>query len=95
MIDPTRIIIEPIITEKATEATSNENRYTFKVAKTANANEIRDAIAKRFDVDVKSVSTINVKPKAKTNRRRGASGFKPGYKKAIIRVGDGQSIDLA
>ena len=96
MVDPSRIILEPIITEKATELTSTENRYTFKVAKTADALEVRDAIAQRFEVEVTKVNIINVKPKLKNNRRRGgASGYKAGYKKAIVRVADGQAINLA
>jgi|TARA_B110000438_G_scaffold299831_1_gene350800 large subunit ribosomal protein L23 len=95
MADPAKIIVQPLVTEKATEATSNLNQYFFKVAKNANRVAVKSAIEKQFGVSVISVNILNVKPKAKRSRqRRGVVGFKSGYKKAIIRVKAGETIDL-
>lgn len=95
MADPEKIIVQPLVTEKATEATSNLNQYFFKVAKNANRVAVKSAIEKQFGVSVLSVNILNVKPKAKRSRqKRGVVGFKSGYKKAIIRVKAGDTIDL-
>jgi large subunit ribosomal protein L23 len=95
MAEPEKIIVQPLVTEKATEATSNLNQYFFKVASGANRVAVKAAIEKQFGVSVASVNILNVKPKAKRDRqRRGRVGFKSGYKKAIIRVKAGETIDL-
>ncbi len=96
MIQVENILIEHLVTEKATAALSNQNQYTFRVAKNANQVAIRQAIETRFGVKVDAVQTLNVKPKAKRDRmRRGQSGLKPGYKKAIVRLKAGDTIDIA
>ncbi|MCC5833632.1 MAG: 50S ribosomal protein L23 [Opitutales bacterium] len=96
MIQVENILIEHLVTEKATAALSNQNQYTFRVAKNTNQIAIRQAIESRFGVKVHSVQTLNVKPKAKRDRmRRGQSGLKPGYKKAIVRLQAGDTIDIA
>ncbi len=95
MIEPERIIIRQLVTEKATAATSEANQYYFRVAPGANRIAVKQAIEKQFGVNVRSVNIANVKPKAKSNRMRGGNpGRKPGYKKAIITVAAGESIDL-
>lgn len=95
MIEPERIIIEHLVTEKATEATSHLNQYYFKVNREANRISVREAIEKQFGVSVEAVRIINVKPRVKVNRmRRGNAGRKPGYKKAMVRVKAGETIDL-
>jgi large subunit ribosomal protein L23 len=95
MAEPAKIIIQHVVTEKATEATSNLNQYTFKVTGTSNRVAVKDAIERQFGVSVTSVNILNVKPKFKRDRyRRGGVGRKPGYKKAIIRLKAGETIDL-
>lgn len=95
MVFPDQVIVKHVVTEKATEATSHLNRYTFRVAGSANRVSVKEAIEKQFGVSVLSVNILNVKPKAKSNRtRRGNAGVKSGYKKAIVRVKDGDTIDL-
>lgn len=84
------IIIKPIITEKSSQLVENL-QYTFEVAKDANKVEIKNAIEKIFNVKVVAVRTINVQRKAKRMQRY--QGFKPGYKKAIVKLAPGQSID--
>ena len=95
MAEPEKIIVQHIVTEKATEATSNLNQYTFKVSKSSNRVSVKDAIERQFGVTVNSVNILNVKPKFKRDRsRRGGVGRKPGFKKAIIRLKAGDTIDL-
>lgn len=84
------IIIKPIITEKSSQLVENL-QYTFEVAKDANKVEIKNAVEKIFNVKVVAVRTINVQRKAKRMQRY--QGFKPGYKKAIVKLAPGQSID--
>lgn len=76
------VIRKPIITEKSMMA-MDEKKYIFEVAPKANKALIKQAVEAVFeDVKVVSVQTINVKPKAKRVGRY--TGFKPGYKKAIV-----------
>lgn len=96
MVSAEQIILAHVVTEKATEATSLLNQYTFKVAKAANRNQIKSAIERHFEVKVVGISVMNTKPKFKRDRyRRGNLGRKPGYKKAIVRLQPGDTIDLA
>jgi large subunit ribosomal protein L23 len=96
MIQADQILIIPIVTEKATEATSLANQYSFKVHPSANKISVRQAIESAFKgVEVKGVNILNVKPKAKRNRySRTNPGRKPGYKKAIVTLAEGHTIDL-
>lgn len=95
MLHPENVILQHMVTEKATEATSNLNQYTFKVATASNRVAVKDAVQKQFGVTVTSVNILNVKPKAKRDRmRRGNMGRKPGFKKAIVRLKAGETIDL-
>ncbi|MCD8483851.1 MAG: 50S ribosomal protein L23 [Verrucomicrobia bacterium] len=96
MAEPIRILKKHLVTEKATEAASNLNQYYFSVATDANRIAVKQAVEKQFGVEVVSVNIANVKPKAKSNRmRRGVTGKKSGYKRAIVRLKAGQSIALA
>ena len=84
-------IKSPIITEKAT-ILSEQNRTVFKVHAKANKKTIKKNIEKLFKVNVIKVNIINRKSKLKM--RQGRKSFKSGYKKAIITLKKGQSIDL-
>ena len=85
-------IISPNVTEKST-ALSEFNKVVFKVDKNANKKTIKKSIEKIFKVNVVKINTINMKRKAKLVKNK--KSFKPGYKKAIITLKKGQSIDLA
>lgn len=91
MKDYTDIIIAPVITEKSAYATEN-NVYTFKVAKSANKIQIKKAIEAAFGVTVTKVNTLNTKAKAKRVGRY--AGKTKTYKKAIVTVKDGDKIEL-
>tara|TARA_Y100000590_G_scaffold457106_1_gene609018 strand:- start:2485 stop:2778 length:294 start_codon:yes stop_codon:yes gene_type:complete len=85
-------LIHPIITEKATSL-SEQNKVTFKVRIDASKETIKKNVEKIFKVNVIRVNTINKKSKTKIIRNRIAN--KKGYKKAIVTLKKGQSIDLA
>ena len=84
-------IIRPIITEKAT-ILSEQNKTVFKVHKKANKKNIKKNIEKLFKVNVVKINIINQKTKVKM--KQGKKSIKSGYKKAIITLKKGQSIDL-
>ncbi len=85
-------IISPNITEKSTSL-SEFNKIVFKVHKGASKSSIKRSIEKIFKVNVVKINTINLKGKTKLVRNKKTS--KTGYKKAIITLKKGQSIDLA
>ncbi len=85
-------IISPNITEKSTTL-SEFNKIVFKVHKGATKSSIKKSIEKIFKVNVVKINTINLKGKTKLVRNKKTS--KSGYKKAIITLKKGQSIDLA
>ena len=85
-------IISPNVTEKSTSL-SEHNKVVFKVDKGANKKNIKKSIEKIFKVNVIKINTVNIKGKTKLVRNRKA--FKSGYKKAIVTLKKGQSIDLA
>ena len=85
------IVKEPIITEKSMQLKEAYHKYTFKVAKTANKIEIKNAIEALFNVKVLSVNTINVAPKTKTVGKY--TGKTSAYKKAIVKLAEGNKID--
>ena len=85
-------IVSPAITEKATSL-SEFNKTVFKVHKGASKNSIKKSIEKIFKVNVIKINTINLKGKTKIVKNKKA--YKSGYKKAIVTLKKGQSIDLA
>lgn len=85
------IILSPVITEKSTEASEN-NQVVFKVAKTATKPDIKAAIERIFSVEVKAVNTLN--RKGKNKRFKGIKGKQSDMKKAIVTLKDGQTIDI-
>ena len=85
------VIRKPIITEKAT-IMSEQNKTVFKVHEKANKKIIKKNIEKLFKVNVIKVNIINQKTKLKL--KQGRKSYKSGYKKAIVTLKKGQSIDL-
>ena len=86
------IIKAPIITEKTASIAQDGQSYVFKVDTKANKTEIKQAIEKIFNVKVESVHTINVRPKKKRVGRY--TGMTSKYKKAIVKLAEGNTIDL-
>ena len=89
--DPREVIIRPIITEHSYDM-MEQNKYTFEVAKDANKIEIAQAIEAIFNVKVKKVNTLNVKPK--TKRVRYKAGKTRTWKKAMVTLAEGDTIEL-
>ncbi|MBQ9281760.1 MAG: 50S ribosomal protein L23 [Treponema sp.] len=85
------ILIEPVLSEKATTL-REQNKYVFKVAPAATKLQIKDAVAKLFNVKVVNCTTINVDGKVK--RVRGKPGRTASWKKAIVRLAPGETIKV-
>ncbi len=85
------IIRAPVITEKATLG-AEHNQVTFRVAVDATKPEIKRAVEAVFSVQVVAVNTL--KTKGKTKRFQGRLGRRPGYKKAVITLKEGDAIDV-
>ena len=91
------ILIKPILTEKQTTISEKfSNRYGFRVAPSANKVEIKNAVEELYGVTVKSVNTINYSGKLKSRYTKAGviKGKTPAFKKAIITLKDGESIDF-
>mmetsp|Transcript_4090 Transcript_4090/g.5346 ORF Transcript_4090/g.5346 Transcript_4090/m.5346 type:complete len:98 (+) Transcript_4090:1293-1586(+) len=91
------IIKKPIITEKATTQSEMENRFTFEVAPSANKIEIKNAVENMYGVQVTEVRTMNYgggKSSTKFTNRGIVEQPSRRWKKAIVTVADGETIDL-
>lgn len=91
------ILIKPILTEKQTAISEKfPNRYGFRVAPGANKVEIKNAVEELYGVTVKSVNTINYSGKLKRRYTKAGviKGKTPAFKKAIITLKEGESIDF-
>lgn len=85
------VLVRPLITEKSTRQIE-QAQYSFEVHREANKIQIREAVEKTFNVQVKAVNTLNMPRK---ERRRGrVIGSIPGWKKAIVTLQAGQTIDI-
>ncbi len=85
------IILAPVITEKS-QRISEQNQVVFRVRGDATKPEIKEAVQTLFGVKVQAVNTLNVKGKVK--RFRGTVGRRSDFKKAVVTLGEGQSIDV-
>jgi large subunit ribosomal protein L23 len=90
------ILIKPIITEKATNDSELFNRYAFVVDKKANKVEIKVAVESAYGVSISSVKTLNypIQRNTKNTKKGIVIGIKSGYKKAIVQLAEGESIDF-
>lgn len=92
MKDYRDVLIRPVITEQSVAAMDNDRKYTFEVPKTTNRIEVRQAVENLFGVKVEKVNISNTKPHTK---RRGRSvGVVGGFKKAVVTLKDGETIDI-
>lgn len=90
------ILKKPLITEKASALSEKAGKYTFLVEKKANKVEIKKAVEKMYGVNVEEVNTLIIasKPKNRNTKTRVISGRKGSYKKAIVKVAKGETIDF-
>ena len=85
-------IVSPVITEKATKISEN-NQFVFKVKIDSNKKEIKEAIEKLFKVKVREIKTLKIKGKNKVFK--GTKGRRSDYKKAIISLNKGENLDYS
>lgn len=90
------VLIKPVVTEKVNKATEKFNRYYFIVDKKANKLEIKKAVEDFYGVAVAEVNTAVMPGKSKFRFTKAGfiAGRKPSFKKAIVTLADGESIDL-
>ena len=86
------VIVGPVLTEKTMNLTQTQNKVTIKVNAKSSKEEIKDAFEAIFGVKVAQVNVINVRAKSKRLGRY--EGKVSGYKKAIVKLAEGQSLDL-
>ncbi len=91
--DPRDVILAPVVSEKS-YASYDANVYTFVVASDATKIEIRQAVETIFNVKVRNVNTLNSSGKRKRNRRTGGWGTRPGQKRALVSLAEGDSIEI-
>jgi large subunit ribosomal protein L23 len=90
-LHPGEVLIAPVVSEKSYGQIA-QNRYTFKVHQDAHKTQVRQAVEELFDVKVVRVAIIKVQAKPK---RRGAfKGIRPGWKKAVVQLKPGDSIEI-
>lgn len=87
------ILIAPHVSEKSTRVADGSNQFTFRVRVDARKPEVRRAVEKMFNVEVESVSVLNVKGKSKGIRGR-IRGRRPDRRKAYVRLKPGHDIDF-
>ncbi|MGM9869046.1 MAG: 50S ribosomal protein L23 [Sodaliphilus sp.] len=90
------LMITPIVSEKANLISEKTNRFSFKVSPDANKHQIKDAVEKLYDVKVVDVSTMNYdgKKKMRYTKRGIQRGKVSAFKKAIVTLAEGQTIDF-
>ena len=86
-----QIILAPVMSEKS-YAGSTHGSYTFKVHKDAHKTQVRQAVEELFGVRVARVNILKVQPKPK--RRGLIKGVRPGWKKAVVQLREGESIEI-
>jgi large subunit ribosomal protein L23 len=86
------VILQPLVTEKSMRLMQTENKFTLKVAKQANAIQIKQAFEAIFNKKVEKVNVAHVR--AKTKRVGKYSGLTSAYKKAIVTLAKGETLDL-
>jgi len=90
-LHPNEVLIAPIVSEKS-YSLIGDRKYTFRVHRNAHKTQIRQAVEELFSVHVTSVNVTKVQPKPK--RRGYTKGYRPGYKKAIVQVREGETIPI-
>jgi large subunit ribosomal protein L23 len=90
-LHPNEVLLAPVVSEKS-YSQIEQRKYTFKVHKDAHKTQIRQAVEELFEVRVADVKVLKVQPKPK---RRGLTrGTRPGWKKAIVQLREGESIEI-
>jgi large subunit ribosomal protein L23 len=90
-LHPNEVLLAPVVSEKS-YSLIGDNKYSFRVHPDAHKTQVRQAVEELFEVKVERVNIVKVQPKPK---RRGAfQGEKPGWKKAIVQLREGETIEI-
>jgi large subunit ribosomal protein L23 len=90
-LHPNEVLLAPVVSEKS-YSLIGDNKYSFRVHQDAHKTQVRQAVEELFNVHVEGVNIVKVQPKPK---RRGLSrGRRPGWKKAIVQLREGESIEI-
>lgn len=90
-MDSASVLLAPVVSEKSYAGLA-ERRYTFKVHPDAHKTQVRQAVEDLFEVKVRHVNIVKVKPKPK--RRGTFTGVRPGWKKAVVQLHEGHTIEI-
>jgi large subunit ribosomal protein L23 len=90
-LHPNEVLLAPVVSEKS-YGQIEQRKYTFKVHKDAHKTQIRQAVEQLFEVKVQNVKVLKVQ--AKPKRRGLIRGTRPGWKKAIVQLREGESIEI-
>ena len=90
-LHPNEVLLAPVVTEKSYELIDNR-KYSFRVHQDAHKTQVRQAVEELFSVHVEAVNIVKVQPKPKQRGLR--RGKKPGWKKAIVQLREGDSIEI-
>jgi large subunit ribosomal protein L23 len=90
-LHPNEILLSPVVSEKS-YSLINDRKYSFRVHKDAHKTQIRQAVEQLFDVHVERVNVVKVQSKPK--RRGMIRGTRPGWKKAIVQIREGETIEI-
>jgi large subunit ribosomal protein L23 len=90
-LHPNEVLLAPVVSEKSYSLLS-DRKYTFKVHKDAHRTQVRQAVEELFGVRVQAVNIVKVQPKPK--RRGLIKGTRPGWKKAIVQLREGDTIEI-
>jgi large subunit ribosomal protein L23 len=90
-LHPNEVLLSPVVSEKS-YSLIGDRKYSFRVHKDAHKTQVRQAVEELFGVKVQAVNIIQVRPKPK--RRGLIRGQRPGWKKAIVQLREGESIEI-
>ncbi len=88
------VVVEPVVTENSWRLQEESNKYVFRVHPDANKIMIREAVEELFDVEVNDVNTMNLRGKPKREQLNQEKGKTSGWKKAYVRLAEGDRIDI-
>ncbi len=90
-LHPNEVLLAPVVSEKSYSLIT-DRKYTFKVHRNAHKTQVRQAVEQLFDVKVENVNILKVQ--AKPKRRGLTKGTRPGWKKAIVQLREGETIEI-
>jgi large subunit ribosomal protein L23 len=91
-LHPNEVLLAPVVSEKSYAQIEDNNTYSFRIHPDAHKTQVRQAVEELFDVKVMRVNILKVQPKPK--RRGFHRGMKPGWKKALVQLKPGDSIEI-